>query len=151
MEIFQAEPNTTYKAQPMHTFKAENIEKTVAIKFVQRPTRKSGDHFLCLKQINLLNDEVERNLKTFYIHPVAKSYVARSKTAAVSFLDPSISRTHGQIRFSNGKYYYVSTASAGSYRKLRKDEEVKLVLGSTLEIGDNEFEVVSMQNKCLIL
>ncbi len=67
-------------------------------------------------------------------------------------MDPSISRRHGEISFvngKNGKYFYTSTAPAGSYRKLRKGEEIKLEKGTTLEIGDNEFEVVSMQNKSL--
>ncbi len=84
-------------------------------------------------------------MKTYYIHPVAKSLVARSKTAAVPLPDPTVSRRHGTIGFYGGKYFYQSTAEAGSYYKLGKNKKVELSLGMTLEIGDNEFEIIDMR------
>ncbi len=81
---------------------------------------------MALEQINLANSEVEKNLKTYYIHPVTKSLVARSKTAAVPLPDPTVSRRHGIISFYGGKYYYQSTAEAGSYYRLGTNKKVEL-------------------------
>ena len=87
---------------------------TIGRKFKPKDEAKSSQ-YLALEQINLKNGEFEENLKTYYIHPVTKSLVARSKTAAVPLPDPTVSRRHGSISFYGGKYYYTSTAEAGSY------------------------------------
>jgi hypothetical protein len=74
--------------------------------------------------------------------------VARAKTAEVALPDPTVSRKHGFIMYQEeggfGRFFYQQTAGAGTYRMLGTQEWVPMEKGVTLEIGDNEYEVVRM-------
>ena len=53
----------------------------------------------------------------------------------------------------DGKFYYIHLSkNSGTFRKLDKNEKIRLKEGMGLELGDNEFEIIKViKGKSLLL